>query len=338
MTTTPRRSRITAAIAAIAAAPLLLAACGSAVSTDTAEQQGTGGAVTIENCGRELTFEATPTRVASLMPTQTELLLRLGLDDAIVAQAQTSVSPLPDDLTEKADDIPVLSTDAPPTREDLLATKPDLVLSPTSYEFTAEQGYASIDQLNDNGAEAYVATGGCADRRNSAEVTDVFTDIENIGTIMDTPDAADELIKDGEDRLTAVKDGIAGHTRPTVAQLYVEGNSLTAIGAGVEADIIKTAGGNNVSDPEDPQFSDFFAAEINPEEVISRKPEAIVFGVTGPEHEEQTRSYLKKTFPDVPAVKNDLLIAIPESDLHPGTLGNIGAVETIAKRIYPDAF
>ncbi|GAA1530896.1 ABC transporter substrate-binding protein [Brevibacterium picturae] len=338
MITSSRRSTITAAIAALATAPLLLTACGSGVSTDTAEQQGTGETVTIENCGQELTFDTTPARVVSLMPTQTELLLRLGLQDSIVAHAQTGVSPLPDELAQETDDIPVLSTDAPPTREDLLAAEPDLVVSPTSYEFTAEQGFASIDQLRDNGAEAYIATGGCADRRNTAEVTDVFTDIENIGTIMDAPDAADDLIADGKDRLAAVEEGIAGQTRPTVAQLFVEGNSVMAIGAGVEADIIKTAGGDNVFDPQDPQFAEFFAAEINPEEVISRNPEAIVFGVTGPEHEEQTRNYLQKTFPDVPAVKNDLLIAIPESDLHPGTLGNIGAVETIAERLYPDAF
>ena len=38
----------------------------------------------------------------------------------------------------------------------------------------AEQGFASIGQLNENGAQAYVATGGCADRRNTAEVTDVL--------------------------------------------------------------------------------------------------------------------------------------------------------------------
>ena len=197
MTTTPRRSRITAAIAAIAAAPLLLAACGSAVSTDTAEQQGTGRAVTIENCGRELTFEATPTRVASLMPTQTELLLRLGLDDAIVAQAQTSVSPLPDDLQRRPTTSPFSAptprrrakTSSPPNQTSSSPRRP--TSSPPSRDMPASTSSTTV-------ALRPTLPPGCADRRNSAEVTDVFTDIENIGTIMDTPDAADELIKDGE--------------------------------------------------------------------------------------------------------------------------------------------
>ncbi len=62
------------------------------------------------------------------------------------------------------------------------------------------------------------------------------------------------------------------------------------------------------------------------------------FGVSGPQHEEQTREYLRSTFPDVPAVEDDVLIAVPASDLYPGSLGNIDAVETIARELHPDAF
>jgi iron complex transport system substrate-binding protein len=333
-----RRRNLPTAFAALAVMPLLLTACGTGVTTDSAATGTSGQAVTITNCGRELSFNTTPSSVVGMMPSQTELLIRLGIRDSVVGQAQTEVSPLPDDIANQAADIPVLSTDAPPAREDLLATGPDLVVSPTEYEFTAEQGFASIDQLNQSGAQAYVATGGCADRRNTAEVTDVLTDIANLGAILRVPDAAENLSQDAEQRLSAVEAAISHQPRPKVAQVYVEGNSLQAIGAGVEADIIKTAGGENVFNPNAPEFAEFFAAEINPEEIISRNPDAIVFGVTGPGQEQQVREYLRSTFPDVTAVRNDILIAIPQSDLHPGTLGNIEAVEVIAQRLYPDAF
>ncbi|WP_304454803.1 ABC transporter substrate-binding protein [Nocardiopsis sp. YSL2] len=329
---------LSTACAALAVLPPALTACGSGVTADSADAVDSGNTVTVTNCGRELSFDTTPSSVVGLMPSQTELLLRLDVGGSIVGQAQTEVSALPDDIADEAADIPVLSADAPPAREDLLAVTPDLVASPTEYEFTAEQGFASIEQLNENGAQAYVATGGCADRRNTAEVTDVLTDIADLGAILDVPDAAEELAQDLEDRLAAVEDAIGDAAQPTVAQVYVEGNSLSAIGAGIEADIIRTAGGDNVFDPDAPEFADFFAAQINPEEVISREPEAIVFGVSGPEHEEETREYLRSTFPDVPAVEDDLLIAIPASDLYPGALGNIDAVETIAQELYPDAF
>ncbi|GAA0988314.1 ABC transporter substrate-binding protein [Nocardiopsis tropica] len=318
-------------------APLLLTACGTGVVSPE-ESADAGEAVVITNCGRELSFGATPTSIVGMMPSQTELLIRLGVQDSLVGQAQTAVSPLSDDIAEHAADVPEISTDAPPAREDLLAVEPDLVVSPTEYEFTAEQGFAGIDQLNQNGAEAYVATGGCAERRNTAEVTDLLTDIANLGEILRVPDAAEELTQESEERLAAVESAISGSPRPTVAQVFIEGNSLSAIGAGVEADIIATAGGDNVFDPDSPEFADFFAAEINPEEIISRAPDAIVFGVSGPGNEERSLDYLRSTFPDLPAVENDLLIAVPSSDLHPGTLGNIEAVETIAHRLYPDAF
>ncbi|MGW5877233.1 ABC transporter substrate-binding protein [Nocardiopsis terrae] len=336
-----RRSRtrgLSTGWAALLAAPLVLTACGTGVTSDQAASDASGDTVTVTNCGRELSFDTAPGSVVGLMPSQTELLLRLGVRDSMVGQAQTEVSALPEDVAEQADGIPVLSTDAPPAREDLLAVAPDLVAAPTEYEFTAEQGFASIEQLDENGAQAYVATGGCADRRNTAQVTDVLTDVTDLGAILRVPEEAERLVQDTEERLAAVEEAISGSEQPSVAQVYVEGNSLSAIGAGIEADIIRTAGGANVFDPDSPEFADFFAAQINPEEIVGRSPEAIVFGVSGPEHEEQTREYLRDTFPEVPAVENDLLVAIPASDLYPGALGNVDAVETIAQELYPDAF
>ena len=333
-----RRRGPLGALAAVAAAPLVLSACGTGVTADSEAGGGSGETVSVTNCGRELSFDAAPASIVGMMPSQTELLVRLGAADSLSGQAQTDVSALPDDVAEQAADVPVLSTDAPPAREDLLAAAPDLVVSPTEYEFTAEQGFASIEQLNDNGAQAYVATGGCLDRRSSAEVTDVLTDIENLGAILREEDTAAELSADAEERLSEVESSLEGVDRLSVAQVFVDGNSLQAIGAGIEADIIAQAGGDNVFDPDAPEFADFFAAEISPEEIISRDPEAIVFSVSDSESEKQTRDYLEETFPDVPAVEEGRLIAVQKSDLFPGTLGNIDAVEQIAQELYPDAF
>lgn len=322
------------AATAVLGAAVFLTACGAGVDTENAAGDGSQP-VTVTDCGRELTFASAPQRVVGLMPTQTDLLLRLGVGDRLVGQAQTGVSDLPADTAREASDIPVLSVDAPPAREDLLEASPDFVVAPTSYEFTAAQGFADIGQLERSGAKAYIATGGCADRRNSAKVTDVLTDIDNLGAILRVPDTADRLIAETRARLHAVDTAIAGRPRPSVAQVYVEANTLTAIGAGIEADIIKRAGGTNVFDASSPEFADFFAAEINPEEIIARAPDVIVFGVTDDDHEKRTRDYLRRTFPDVPAVRDGRLIAVAASDLYPGTLGNIGAVETIARGLHP---
>jgi iron complex transport system substrate-binding protein len=340
-----------ALVGAAGAFLLALSACGQSVTapppageSSGAASSGTAGAtggsatasgpVSITNCGAELTFAEAPQRAVGLSPAQTELLLRLGVGKTLVGQAQTGLQALPADVASQAEQVKVLSKGEPPAREELLSVNPDLVLSPTSYEFTAEQGYASVEQLKKAGAQAYIATGGCADRRASAVVTDLVTDIDNLGSIFRTPQQAAQLSKQVRDRLAAVSRANASATAPTVAQLFVDGKSLSAIGAGIEADIIKQAGGKNVFSPDDKLFESFFAAAVSPEQVASLNPDAIVFATTGAPQTASIEAYLRETFPQVTAVKENRLVAVPSANLLPGTLGNVDAVELISQKIH----
>ncbi|WP_460707700.1 hypothetical protein [Myceligenerans halotolerans] len=47
---------------------------------------------------------------------------------------------------------------------------------------------------------------------------------------------------------------------------------------------------------------------------------------------------LTTTFPEVTAVKEDRLVAVPSSGLFPGSVGNVSAVEKVAQALYPEAF
>ncbi|GAB3644480.1 TroA family protein [Glycomyces tarimensis] len=328
-------SRRLAALGAV----LALTACGGGVTDDDTDTAAAAAdEVTITNCGTEITVDAPPQAIVGLSPTQTELLIRLGLTDRLVGQAQTATAPLSEDIAAEAADVPVLSEDTPPSREALLDAEPDFVYAPTDYEFTAEQGFASREQLADAGAAAYTATGGCPDRRMTGTVDDLFTDLDNLGTVFDVEDTADALASEAQARLDDVHARIDGLDAPTVAQIYIEGDSLTAIGAGIEYDIIARAGGDNVFGPDDPEFASFFAAQINPEALAEADPDALVFAVSSPEHEQATRDYLERTLPQLSAVANDRLIVISASDTYPGSLGNIDAVHTIAQGLYPEAF
>ena len=329
--------RSTLSLVALGVSAALVAGCGSSVAP-TAPAGAAGQAVTITNCGRDVTVPGVPKAAVGLSPSQTELLVRLGLADSLVGQAQTATAPLPDDIADLAADVPVLSESGPPSREQLLNARPDFVFSPTTYEFTAEQGFASLEQLRQAGVAAYVATGGCAERRMSGTVEDVFTDLENLGKLFAAPDEAAPLIEKGKADLAAVDTAIAGRAKPKVAQVYLEGTTVTAIGAGIEYDIIRRAGGDNVFSPQDPQFAKFFAAQITPEALAAANPDALVFAVNGPEHERATADYLNRTFPDMTAVREQRLIAIDAADTYPGTLGNVSVVRQIAERLHPDAF
>lgn len=325
------------AVAALSALSLLVTGCGSAV-TDATQQAGRAVAVTIENCDRKVTVDGVPRAVVGMHPAQTELLLRLGLADRLVGQAQAAAQPLPEDVALLAADVPVIGEVLPPNREELLAVEPDFVYSPTTYEFSADQGFASIEQLDGAGAAVYVATGGCQERRMSGELTDLFTDLENLGRIFEVQDEAAELI--GQSR--AVLDEVTEATRDVeplrVAQVYHEGGTLQAIGAGIEYDILRHAGADNVYSPEQDAFDSFFAATITPESLAAETPDAIVFATYDEQHETATREYLTSTFPDMPAVRDGRLIAVSTSDMFPGTLGNVAAVRHIAEELYPEAF
>ncbi|WP_129667773.1 ABC transporter substrate-binding protein [Phytoactinopolyspora endophytica] len=329
------RARI--AVVALSAAALILTGCGTGVTNDD-EQTDMGDEVTVENCGRDVTVNGAPEATVGMHPAQTELMLRLGLADRLVGQAQATAQALPDDVAPLAEDVPVLGDSAPPSREDLLAVEPDFVYSPTTYEFSAEQGFASIEQLNEAGAAVYVASGGCADRRMTGEVTDLFTDLKNLGEIFGVQDEAADLIAENQAELDEVADATSDVDKLRVAQVYFEGGTLQAIGAGIEYNILRLAGADNVYTPDQDAFADFFAATITPESLAAEEPEAIVFATFDEQHEAATREYLTSTFPDMPAVREDRLIVVSTSDMFPGTLGNISSVRRIAEHLYPDAF
>ncbi|WP_305093321.1 ABC transporter substrate-binding protein [Prescottella sp. R16] len=319
--------KTTLTAAGIVALTLATTGCGTPVHDDTAASPNV---ISIENCGRTLEFDTVPIRAIGLSPSQTELLVELGVADRLVGQAQTGLSDLPDDVVTRLGDVPVLSTDAPPVREVLLDAAPDFVFAPTEYEFTAQQGFASIDQLRQAGATAFIATGGCSDRRTTATVDDLFTDLTALGAVFDRADRATELVTQGQRRLDAVDAGIGSGPVRSVAQVYVEGSSLSVIGAGVESDIIARAGGRNVFSPDEKMFGSFFTATISPEELARRNPDALVFAVSDAAHRDATIDYLRTTFPTMTAVHTNRLIAVPASNMFPGTLGNIDAVETVA--------
>lgn len=334
------------ALAALAATGLLLTACGSGVEDpadaagggdqDDGGQQAAEVDLALENCGRQLDFETAPQRAVGMSPAQTELLVRLGVGDRVVGVAQTASSELPDDVAGQLQEAEDLSADMPPSREVLLQVEPDFVIAPTSYEFSADQGFASMEQLEQAGAESYIATAGCFERRAEGTVEDLFTDIENLGEIFAAEDAAAELVQDGRERLEQASALSDGEEAPSVAQVYVEGESLSVVGGGVEYDIIDQAGGENVFSPEEEQFSSFIFAEIGGEELSARDPETIVFGAENAEHEEQTREYFAQNHPEVQAVRDDELIAVPNHYLFAGSLQNIDAVEIVAEGLYTD--
>lgn len=321
-------------LAATLTAALGLPACGT-VTRDAEESSAAPGyPVTTTSCGREVEVTEPPRRVVSLHPSITEVLIRLGVEDRVVAQAQDGTgSPTPD-LADAVAAIPSLSSTTPPDKETLVNTEPDLVLSGTEYEFNTEMGFAGYDDLSALGIPAYVASAGCMENRMEGGIDDVFTDLEFLGRAFDAEEEAAALEREMRDRLAAVEEQVGDEQPVRAAQVFVEAGKLYAIGGAVEVDILARAGGENVFASGDPLFGDFFAAEVNPEVVAAEDPEAFVFAVMSDEHERDTRAYLERTFPDSTAVREGRLVAIDNTFVQPGTLSAIDGVEVVAEGLH----
>ncbi|WP_116112310.1 ABC transporter substrate-binding protein [Austwickia chelonae] len=321
-------------LAAPAVLVLLLAGCGQGVD-NAGTKSSSNSAASVQNCGKTVNPAKTPERIVTMTPGLTDLVVKLGAADKIVGEAQNRAGKISESITN--DKAQLLSDSKPPAREKLMSVNPDLVLAPTSYEFNAEQGFASRDQLSQAGASSYISTGGCTTRRASATVTDTLEDIKNLGKLLGKEKEAKELADRTSADLDTVDKAVAGKKKPTVVQLFVDEGKISAIGAGVEYDIIKRAGGDNQFTPTDEEFKKFFAAAISPETLLAKNPDAIVFATQTPELGAKARDYLVATFPQVTAVKENRLVNLKSTDVMPGVLGNVDAVKAVAKGLYPDA-
>lgn len=325
-----------AALTTALATALALTGCGSVARSDSAQKEaGAGYPVTVDDCGRQVTVANPPERVVSMHPSITELLIRLDVGDRVVAQAQSEMGGTTEEYADEVAAVPTLSKDTPPDKETLIKQEPDLVLSGTEYEFNTEMGFAGYDDLAALEIPAYTATAGCEERRSDGTVEDVFTDLAFLGDVFGKQEKAAELEKEAKVRLQEVADRVGSQEPVRTALVYVEAGTLYAIGGAVETDILRRAGGVNVFADDEGLFSDFFSAEVNPEVVLAEAPDAFVFSVNSADHEQQTRDYLTRTFPETDAVRDDRLVAVDNTFVQPGTLASVDGVEVVARGLHP---
>lgn len=332
-----RRGRRRLAPVLAATATLLVTGCGSVTHDAGATDPGgsdTAYPVSATACGRKVTVPTAPQRIVSMHPSLTEVLVRLGVEDRIVAQAQDAQGGVADDVAARVRAVRSISATTPPDKETLVATQPDLVVSGTEYEFNTEQGFAGYADLEKLGVPAYVATAGCQERRKAGTVEDAFADVAFLGTVLGVPDRAAQLEAGSRAKLAAARNVAVGKPPVRAAQVYVEGGKLHALGGAIEVDVLRLAGGENVFSAEDSMFSDFFAAEVNPEVVLAANPEAFVFATTDAKHAEESIAYLRRTFPQSLAVTSGRLVPVDNSLLQPGSLGAIDAVRVVAEGLH----
>lgn len=311
---------------------LLLTLALLATACTTAETPAVG-AVTVRNCGVDVTFDAPPARVALLESAPVTILHALGVLDRVVLRAGAFPAEYYDAETNAAiADIESLGEDVDESghlrisQEVIIARKPDLVLG-------LPDGI-SRESLAEVGVNTLVQPVYCPDGVDATTFDDVYAQIETYGRIFDRTAAADALVAGLRARVTAVEQAAAGRPKRTAAVLYptVGGGSGYAYGnRSMAHPQLAAAGFTNVfGDVDDRVF------EVTTEQLVAADPDVLVLlHIDGSPADVKNAVVTMPGAESLRAVANDQIMVQLFNFTEPPTPLSMTGLERIAERFGP---
>lgn len=167
-------------------------------------------AVTIQSCGVSQVFDKTPSRAITLNQQATEVMLALGLQDAMVGTAYIDDA-IPAQWNDAYESVPVLA-EKYPAAEVVLAQEPDFLFAGFGSAFS-EDNLGAVEKWHDLGISTYLVDASCKDKHPQdvpLTVAPIFEDIETVGKIFNVEDRANALIDTLQQRLDSVKAAPSG--------------------------------------------------------------------------------------------------------------------------------
>jgi iron complex transport system substrate-binding protein len=213
----------------------------------------TPGAYT-DDMGREVIINEIPQRLVSHVPSITEMLFALGLEERVVGVSDYC------DYPEAALSKTSVGNYFNPSLENIVALEPDLVLTDGHSEGIVQLGeleppinYMVIDPKDIDG---------------------IFEDLELLGKVTGTEGEAEELIENMQDSIADVLALVEGSPRPRVLYI-IDATDLTfpwTAGPGSFVDtFITMAGGENVAAGAQGAW-----VQLSLEEIVNADPEIII--------------------------------------------------------------
>lgn len=209
-------------------------------------------AVWADALGRRVVAPAVPRRIVSLVPSVTEILFALGLEDRVAGV--TDFCDFPAEARRK----PKVGGYAEPSLETLVALKPDLILA--SADSTKPQLVGRLERL---GVPVYVVY--------PQTYREVVETVRAVGRVTGEAAAGERLARRLEETARRTREAVAGR-RPVRALLCVMVRPLVVVGPGTFGDdLLRLAGGVNVV-PAGPSHYPTWG----PEALLAADPEVIV--------------------------------------------------------------
>ncbi len=291
--------------------------------------------VTVESCGRPLTFEEAPQRAVVHDLNMSEIMFALELQPHMVGLTGiTGWYKTTPDFDKARGDLPELAPKHP-TVENLLSVDPDFFFAGWYYGMKPG-GEVTPETLAAFDIPVYVLTESCVHlEKNRPDVTleTLYGDVRNIGAIFGVEEKADALITEWKARVADIE--AATSARETLRVfLYDSGDDkpFTAGRFAMPTALIEAAGGINIMQDVDTSWG-----RVGWESVGERNPEFIIlldYGDGG----QDLINFLEAhpLMSETDAVKHRRYLPLKYGEITPGP-ANIHAIEKLTRALYPDA-
>lgn len=328
-------------------AAALFAALPSITFANSAYAAPTSYPLTIENCGRQVTFDKAPRKIVSIGQGMTEVLYSLGLADKVAGTA-VWVGPVLPQYAEANAKIKRLANNDP-SFESVVDLSPDLVAVEFEWHVGPMGSVAKREQFSDLGINTYVSPADCVAKTNTdggdGVRKELFTmdllyrEIGELSQIFDIKDKGDALIADLRQREAAAVASVKGAETKNLPVVFwfsskeVKGEAYIAGKNSAPAYILNTLGARNVVSTEEewPMVGWETIAQANPAVIVIATMDRRRYAADDP----AVKVKFLETDPVVSqldAVKKKHFVMMDAQSMNP-TIRTIDGIETLAKAI-----
>ncbi len=254
--------------------------------------------------------------IISTAPSNTEILVGLGLSDKLVAIDKYSSDV--DGINKNLPKIDFKNPDA----ETLVSLKPDIIIASGHNKTGNEDPFAAVKEAGI--PVVYIPT--------SSSIEDLYKDIDFIAKITGTEKKGDEMTANLKDEISSIKK--IGDTITDKKSVYFEIGSTSGLYSfGNDTflnEMIEIVGAKNIFANEKSWISP------SPEAVVKANPDVIL--TNEPTSNAVNNIKTREGFQEVTAVKDNKIFAIDSNSSSRPSQNIIKALKQIAKAIYPEEY
>ncbi|MFJ4095597.1 ABC transporter substrate-binding protein [Kitasatospora sp. NPDC089913] len=282
--------------------------------------------VDLDNCGTTVSVGTPPERLVTLNQGATQVALALGLESRMAGTAYLDDA-VPEKWKAAYDSVPVLSKEYP-TKEKLLASRPDFLYASYASAFT-DKAVGSREELRGQGIPSYVSPFGCSDKSKVAPTTwqAMWGELNDVAKVFGVTERATAIQRGQEQQLAQLGATAAGKG---LKVLWFDSDTKTPfVGAGHGGPqlVLDAVGAANV-------FGDLPGGwqNVSWEKVVAADPDAVVVADADWDTAQSKIDYLQgdPVLSKLTAVQRKAFVVVPFSESTPGVLLADGAARVSA--------